>query len=293
MSITRKRPNQQTAHSPILHAASDTYYWKGTGSLSVKTFFHGSAFYQTGYGHHAVEEGSYLLVNRGQEYAITIEAAEPVESFCLFFPDGMAEEVYRCMRSSASHLLDEPVSFAWPQVDFVEKTYRNDHLLMPEMLDLRAHYKEKQNEGMWLEEKLHTLMQQLLQVHRDVLKEMEKLPLVRRATREEVYRRIHVGRDYIDAYYRQPLTIGELARAACMSPNHFLRCFKQFFGMTPHQYVTEKRLEQAKRLLLGTDKSVTEICLEVGYQSPATFSSLFSRRFSVSPSRFRQKGDFE
>jgi AraC family transcriptional regulator len=69
--------------NPILHEKSKKYYWKGIGSLSIKTFRNGKSFYQAGQGHFAVGEGNYLLINRGQEYSITIESETPVESFCI------------------------------------------------------------------------------------------------------------------------------------------------------------------------------------------------------------------
>jgi AraC family transcriptional regulator len=156
----------------------------------------------------------------------------------------------------------------------------------------RAYYHtgiNKQRDGTWLEEKLHDLTQRLLQVHRQVNKEMMKLQSLKASTREELYKRLHVGHDFISAYFDQPLTLSDIARAACLSPNHFLRSYKQLFGMSPHQFLTEKRLQEAKKLLLRTEKSITDICLEVGFQSPSSFTGLFSKRFAMSPSQFRQK----
>ncbi|WP_235548953.1 helix-turn-helix transcriptional regulator [Paenibacillus sp. Soil522] len=103
------------------------------------------------------------------------------------------------------------------------------------------------------------------------------------------FKRIHIGNEFIYAYFDQSITLADVARAACLSPNHFLRSYKQLFGMSPHQYLTERRLQESKKLLLQTDKSITDICLEVGFQSPSSFSGLFSKRFSMTPSQFRQE----
>jgi AraC family transcriptional regulator len=287
-----RRYDCTVAFSPILHAKSESYFWKGSGALSIKTFSNGRSLYQTGRGYHAVEEGEYLLLNRGQEYSIAIEANRPVESFCIFFPDEMAEEIYRSLRSSSSRLLDDPFSIEQTQVSFVEKTYRNDLMITPVLQHIKQIYPAKQHTDMWLEEQLHALMQSMLLLHQDVIREIARLPMMRSSTREEVYKRVSVGHDYIAAYFDQPLTIDKIAQVACMSPNHFLRSYKEIFGLSPHQAVMEKRLQQAKSLLLLTDKTVTDICLEVGFHSLGSFSTLFSRRFSESPARFRLKGDF-
>lgn len=132
-------------------------------------------------------------------------------------------------------------------------------------------------------------MQALLSVHRDVLKDVRKLPAVRSSTREELYRRIHLARDYIAAYFHRPLTVAELARVACLSPNHFLRSYKIVFGRTPHQHITELRLEEAKRLLSQTERQVTDICLSLGFSSLGTFSWMFRRFAGCSPSEYRRK----
>ncbi|MGD8191894.1 helix-turn-helix domain-containing protein [Brevibacillus ginsengisoli] len=273
---------------PILHAEGSNYFWRGVGQLSIKTFRNGRSFYNTGNGHYSVDEGNYLLLNQGQEYSITIESEKPVESFCIFFPEGMVEEIYRSFVTSSEQLLDNPMDYHPLTLEFVEKTYTHN-VLTPVLFQMRDEYQHRRNDRIWVEEQLHDIAQKLILVHRDVMKEMMNLPVVRTSTRQELYKRVLVGHEFISAYYDQPISLADMSKVACLSPNHFLRTYKQLFGMSPHQYLTEKRLQEAKQLLLKTDKSVTTICLEVGLQSPSTFSGLFSKRFSSSPSQLRQR----
>jgi AraC family transcriptional regulator len=118
--------------------------------------------------------------------------------------------------------------------------------------------------------------------------ESEQLPVVRTATRLELYRRLNRARDYMLANLGEPLSLDELAGVAYQSPYHFLRTFKQAFGQTPHEYLTQKRMERAQFLLLNTQQPITDICLEVGFNSLGSFSSLFQRRTGLSPRRYRQ-----
>jgi len=69
----------------------------------------------------------------------------------------------------------------------------------------------------------------------------------------------------------------------------FLRTFKQIFHLTPHQYLTQLRLEQARKLLTRSDLPVTDICFSVGFESPGSFSWLFRRRVGCSPEAFRRQ----
>lgn len=94
---------------------------------------------------------------------------------------------------------------------------------------------------------------------------------------------------FIEENYQQPLDLDAIARQACFSRYHFLRLFRQRFGTTPHQYLIERRLERAKELLKTSDLSVTEVCLEVGFQSLGSFSELFRRYVGHAPSRYRAR----
>jgi AraC family transcriptional regulator len=105
----------------------------------------------------------------------------------------------------------------------------------------------------WLGEQLHALMQRLLQVQHHVYREVARLPAARAATREELYRRLHLAKEYAESAFDTALTLDDLAREAGLSPNHLLRMFEQAFGQTPHQYLTAKRLEHARHLLTHTD----------------------------------------
>lgn len=84
------------------------------------------------------------------------------------------------------------------------------------------------------------------------------------------------------------VTVEELAERANLSPFHFLRSFQERFQETPHQYLIRLRLEFAQRLLQETDRSVTDICLEVGFSSLGSFSKNFKRRLGRSPSAYRR-----
>jgi AraC-like DNA-binding protein len=95
------------------------------------------------------------------------------------------------------------------------------------------------------------------------------------------------AKDLIDARYREPLDVPALARAARLSPAHFSREFKRAFGDTPHQYLLTRRLERAAALLRTTDRSVAEICLDVGLLSVGSFTTSFGRAYGLSPTAYR------
>jgi len=98
------------------------------------------------------------------------------------------------------------------------------------------------------------------------------------------------ARDTIDRNFRRPLRIEELARVACLSKASFIRTFKSTFGETPHRYLQRRRIERAMYLLRTSERSITDICMEVGFSSLGTFSRTFTDIVGESPSVFRERG---
>ena len=105
---------------------------------------------------------------------------------------------------------------------------------------------------------------------------------------EECNRRMLRTRDAMDRDYAKPLDIPTLARIAYVSEAHFIRTFRATFGETPHRYLQRRRVERAMFLLRETDRSVSDICLDVGFTSLGTFSRTFSSIMGESPTEYRR-----
>ena len=96
------------------------------------------------------------------------------------------------------------------------------------------------------------------------------------------------ARDLIDREYAKPLDVPTMARRALMSPAHFSRRFRAAYGETPYSYLMTRRIERAMFLLRETDRSITDICMDVGFSSLGTFSRMFRDVVGVAPSDFRR-----
>jgi len=97
------------------------------------------------------------------------------------------------------------------------------------------------------------------------------------------------ARDLMDRDYARPLDVPAMARAALMSPAHFSRQFRAAYGETPYGYLMTRRIERAKALLRRGDRSVTEVCIEVGCTSLGSFSARFTEVVGESPSAYRAR----
>src|SRR2546423_571501 len=99
------------------------------------------------------------------------------------------------------------------------------------------------------------------------------------------------ARDTMDRAFAQPLDVPALARGAHVSSAHFSRQFRATFGETPHRYLQRRRVERAMELLRETDRPVTEICLDVGFNSLGTFSRTFREIVGEAPTSYRDRAE--
>lgn len=95
-------------------------------------------------------------------------------------------------------------------------------------------------------------------------------------------------RDYIEEHLAENISITALAELARLSPFHFARAFKQSFNVPPHRYLSARRIERAKELLIQPELSVTQIGLNVGFADTSSFTTAFRKHSGVTPTAFRR-----
>jgi AraC-like DNA-binding protein len=104
---------------------------------------------------------------------------------------------------------------------------------------------------------------------------------------EELNRRLLRARDAMDRAYAEPLDVRAVAAVAHLSRAHFIRSFRAAFGETPHRYLQRRRVERSMFLLRETERSVTDICFDVGFGSSGTFSRTFREVVGETPTDYR------
>lgn len=105
---------------------------------------------------------------------------------------------------------------------------------------------------------------------------------------EDLNRRLLRARDAMDRAYAGPLDVRAVAAVAHISPAHFSRCFRTVFGESPHRYLQRRRVERSMFLLRESDRTVTDICFDVGFSSLGTFSRTFREIVGQTPSTYRE-----
>lgn len=98
-------------------------------------------------------------------------------------------------------------------------------------------------------------------------------------------------RHYINNNFDKEFNLDLLSHIRLTSKFHLLRLFKKYYGQTPKQYLTDKRIEKAKEFL-NNGVSVTNTCFDVGFECPSSFCTLFKSRVGLTPTAFQKRATF-
>jgi AraC family transcriptional regulator len=256
------------------------------GPLSIKSVLRGNGTWSTQSGRFVLDADSILVLNNRQPYTILIDSPQPVRTFCLFFKDGVVEEARRCHTRGAAELLDDPWRLP-PAVGFFEQMHAKQGPIARLLAAMQREVASGHATAESLEDGFLLMARHLLQLRSDLERSAARVPSIRAATRTELFRRLSNARSMIEASLGGQLNLDTIAKAACLSPYHLHRLFAKVFGETPHRYAVRRRMDRARRLLAQTDMPVTLVCLESGFQSLGSFSSLFRREHGCSPQQFR------
>jgi CheY-like chemotaxis protein len=103
----------------------------------------------------------------------------------------------------------------------------------------------------------------------------------------DAQRLVRLTMAYLHEHYAESISRWDLAQYACISEDYLTYCFRQELGTTPMQYLQRFRVNQAKLLLKNSQRSITEIALDVGFTDSGYFSRVFHRQTGMSPEAFR------
>ena len=137
---------------------------------------------------------------------------------------------------------------------------------------------------------IRSMLDDLVAENYEAMRTSANLKVVRKATRVDLFKRLQLARQWIDENYAARVSLRQAADIAMLNQEHFLRMFKQAYQQTPHQYLTQLRLEKAKLLLKQTSEHVSSISHQVGFESLSSFSGLFKQKVGSTPGEFRREG---
>lgn len=254
-------------HVLICGQTRDAVYAPFTHTLSIRSAWGGAHHFLVGNRRLSVDDDSYLILNEGNHYGSEVSSLTPVGSLCLFFRRGYAAEVFAAMSATPERALDDGPAAAPRPVQFAENLRPHDQSITPRLRAIRERIAGGCEDEAWCEEQLTDLLAAMIAAETKPAPLVAELVEPARATREEIDRRLGWAADYMLSAYGEPLTLDDVAAAARLSKFHLLRLFKRRYGMTPHEFLTRKRLGVARRLLDETELTIAEVADQAGFGS--------------------------
>lgn len=236
-----------------------------------------------------VTEDQFLVMNKGTQYNVRGEDSADTTMLAFCFNEQFVSDFVTSVLHTEEQLLD---SFDLYQSDiksleFPLHTLLVDDQIRPMIANIVQARLQLENDEVDDYSIFNQVLQLIVQHNKSSIDSFKGQDIVKNSTKVELYKRLSIARDYIQAHYSEDLNLSELSRVACLSPYHFHRAFKNTFKITPKKLVTHLRIERAKWLLENRSYSVQMVCQEVGFRDVSSFTRLFASYSGVTPSVYR------
>jgi AraC-like DNA-binding protein len=275
-----------TSNVIINASSSDVYYAPHKSTLTIKSVFSGEENYATNNCRYRVKKDNYLILNAGEEYESRIQSENKVQSFSIFFHPDFVKDAYSSLTLTDEKLLERNNRKETPR--FIQKLYTKDFFIQRAFSEIENLSSNFNDNKLKLEEEISSLMSFIFSAQNDIYKEIEKVPAAKKSTKIELYKKLHTVKDYLESCYNEKINLNDLAKISCLCEHYMLREFRKYFNATPHQYLTNVRLEASKDMLVNSDKSISEISSSLSFSHQSSFTQLFTGKYKISPMTFRK-----
>jgi AraC family transcriptional regulator len=263
--------------------ARHAHYRPFCQTLSIKCVAHGAETYFVDDRRVTVRDETWLVLNEGRTYGSLIDGPTESYSFAIFFRPGLANETAAACANGTARALDDGAEARRLPVEFEETLRQHDAALSPLLRYIQARVFGGTSDELWLEEQCQELSARLVLRHAHDMHRTADDP---RARRREVDRRMRRALDFMHANLQAPITLGDMAAAACLSAFHFLRFFRASTGRTPGETLRLLRTRRARALLESTSLTRAEIATRVGLSRSALWRCLRSAQATESRASF-------
>jgi AraC family transcriptional regulator len=260
----------------------NTYRDNIRGPLTIFTNLRGSSLVEADKRKVKINEDFFYVTNQDQRYTLEVDR-EKTETFNIHFGEFFSEQVLASKRRPEILLEEDPFITPIGRLNFHNKL----HVKSEKFNVLVQEIQRADDDSMLIEEKLYELVDLLFDDERMLKNASQQLPVIKNSTRHEILKRLLTSTDYVYSYYDSDISLAQLASVSCLSKFHFLRLFKLVFNKTPHQFITEVRIEKAKCLLKKSKIDVKIIARSLGFKDPSSFSRVFYQQVGVYPTQFR------
>jgi AraC-like DNA-binding protein len=257
---------------------------------TLKLVIDGHAMYIVNKKAYKLSENEFLICNGDQDGIGIIDSKKEVSQFCIHLKPSLISDAFRLLTSGDHFDLDKPLN-GHSDFKLFENTYNlNSSLAVSKPLTpLVRLIKEGRAKEIYLDEEwLLNFVEAIVLNEKNIRVSLSGLRAVRHTTKNEIMKRLLIGREYIDANFTNNPKIADIASFAFMSEFFFYRNFKLAFRTTPYQYILDRKIGLARELMRNEKMGFAEIAELCGFPDIFTFSKAFKRKCGFAPSAIRR-----
>lgn len=292
IEISDKKPSipAVTDKNFVVHSILNTCEIKRrSAKLSVKLVLDGTERYRVDNKPFNVNSGEFLLIEPKQELHISFNEKKQVEGICFYFDENYFKQAIALQNQKHDWGMERSWTENVQPFSFLCKNYALGNGTFGVYLKKVAQRIKSEPQVYLSEDFFMDFALKLVEHQTGVSAEMNKLLSLKLSTRKELYCRVSLAKEYLHQQaWDEQISIQELAAIATLSEVQLHRAFKQVFGMTPHQYILQLKLNRAFDLIQINKLSLTEIGLKLGFADLPTFSKAFKKKYGLAPSAIQK-----
>lgn len=252
--------------------------------LSIKYVVEGREKYRVNDKNYEVKSGDLLIANAACFGEVLIDSPTAVKGLCLSVSTDVMQEVVNYQLNKSE--IETGISDFFTTSKFMERLYSkgSNHLgnAIKHLASKIAANPEETYE--FNREFYYHLGECVLKDHLVDYKQLQNIQAAKWITKKDLLRKVTFAKEIIESGEGQQLKINEIAQHIGLSEYHFMRLFKQVYGVSPYQFVLNLRLDRAFELLKRKELSIAEISHQTDFSDIQTFSKAFKRKFKMAPS---------
>lgn len=255
-------------------------------NFAIKYVSKGDEIYRLKDQEYVLNENQYLLCNSKCEGSVLIDSKVHVNGICIDISNEIISEVLATYIAPDTNIADLSLDTFFHSDDFLERQFdaQSTHL-GHQLKHLDTIIKENPYQDYSFEKEFfYNLSEGIVSDYIPIVKQFRSLRCIKSDTKKDLLRRLTKGKEFLDQNFSKEIDIERVAIESNISQYHFFRLFKTVFGVSPYQYLKQKRLLKAQELLRHDRVPLAQLALEVGYSDIYSFSKAYKQQFGYAPS---------
>jgi len=271
----------------VVSELKDGYFPNVVREYSIKFPLNGTEHYKINNIEYHVPEMHFLTASGPCESSGFLESKSFVWGLCINISLNLIDEAFTVLSAEENIDLENNLAGYFKSEKFLEHVFPVSYSeLGQKLLKLSRRLQSKYNDFSFINDEMFLeLSENVISHESENFKKLSSLSSLKSTTKKEILKRLLFGKNFIDDNFRESIVVRDVAKQSCLSEFHFFRSFKEAFGISPHNYLIKRRLNEALELLKKNNSTVGEIAFNCGFPDIHSFSKSFKKHFGYSPSQ--------